>query len=179
MNIVVINGSPRTKGNSDILCDQFIRGAVESGHKTHKISLREKNLNFCKACYACFKTGACVQKDDMIDIFSQVKNADVLVLATPTYFMTMSGQMKTFIDRLLPEWQGLGGKEVYIIVTGHDGKEGLKRAGNDLSDIFSYLGNHVHSVIWGEGVWQKGEVLGTKAMNEAYQAGKSIRQEEY
>ncbi|MCD7736535.1 MAG: NAD(P)H-dependent oxidoreductase [Lachnospiraceae bacterium] len=91
-----------------------------------------------------------------------------------TYFMTMSGQMKIFIDRLLPEWQELGGKEVFVIVTGHDGKAGLKRTATDLVDIFDYLGNHVNPVIWGEGVWKKGEVLGTKAMDEAYQAGKKL-----
>lgn len=174
MNVIMINGSPRAKGNSDLLCDEFMRGAMESGHSVEKISLREKTVNYCKACYACFKTGRCVQKDDMDEILQKVKQADVLVLASPTYFMTMSGQMKTFIDRLLPEWQGLGGKEVYVIVTGHDGKVGLERTAKDLVDIFSYLGNHVNPVIWGEGVWQKGEVLGTKAMDEAYQAGRSI-----
>lgn len=174
MNIAVINGSPRNNGNSDLLCDEFIRGAKESGHNAEKISLREHNVNTCKACYACFKTGKCVQKDDMTEILNKVKNADILVLASPTYFMTMSGQMKIFIDRLLPEWQDLGGKEVYIIVTGHDRKEGLKRTGDDLKDIFTYLGNNVQPIIWGEGVWQKGEVIGTKAMDEAYRAGRNI-----
>ncbi len=66
----------------------------------------------------------------------------------------MSGQMKTIIDRLLSKWQELGGKEVYVIVTGHDGKDGLKRTAKDLVDIFSYQGNDVKPVIWGEGVWQ-------------------------
>lgn len=174
MNVVIINGSPRTKGNSDLLCDEFIRGAKESGNTTEKISLREYTVNPCKACYACFKTGRCVQNDDMTEILSKVKQAEILVLASPTYFLTMSGQMKTFIDHLLPKWQELGGKEVYIIVTGHDGKIGLKRVANDLTDIFSYLGNTVKSIIWGEGVWQKGEVIGTKAMTDAYQAGKNI-----
>ncbi len=174
MNIVIINGSPRTNGNSDLLCDEFIRGARESGNQTEKVSLREYTVSPCRACYACFKTGKCVQKDDMAEILNKIKNADVLVLASPTYFMTMTGQMKVFIDRLLPEWQGLGGKDVYIIVTGHDNKEGLKRTAGDLSDIFSYLGNTVKSIIWGEGVWQKGEVIGTKAMDEAYHAGNNI-----
>lgn len=174
MNIVIVNGSPRAKGNSDLLCDEFARGAKEAGHTVEKISLREHTVNPCRACYACFRTGKCIQKDDMAAILNKVKQAEVLVIASPTYFMTMSGQMKIFIDRLLPEWQGLGGKEVYIIVTGHDSKAGLKRTADDLTDIFSYLGNSVHPTIWGEGVWQKGEVLGTKAMDEAYRAGKRI-----
>lgn len=174
MNVLIINSSPRAKGNSDLLCNEFIRGAEEAGHQAEKISLREKEIHPCRACYACFKTGACVQKDDMSDILKKVEAADVLVFASPTYFLTMNGQMKVFIDRLLPKWQGLGGKDAYVIVTGHDGKPGLKRAADDLAAILENLGNPVRQIIWGEHVWQKGEVLGTKAMEEAYLAGKSV-----
>lgn len=61
-----------------------------------------------------------------------------------------------------------------MIVTGHDGKEGLKRTAEDLTEILNALGSPVRTIIWGEHVWQKGEVLSTKAMEEAYQAGKSL-----
>lgn len=172
--VLVIGGSPRENGNSDLLCDEFIRGAEESGNRVEKISLREKEVHPCKACYACFQTGECVQKDDMGDILQKVEEADVLVLASPTYFLTMSGQMKVFIDRLLPKWQGLDGKDAYVIVTGHDGKQGLKRNAEDLAMTLENLGNRVRQIIWGEHVWQKGEVLGTKAMEEAYLAGRSV-----
>lgn len=174
MKVLAINGSPRARGNSDILCDEFLRGAEDAGHQIEKISLRDKRVSPCQACYACFKTGFCVQKDDMDEILDKVQNADVLVLASPTYFLTMSGQMKTMIDRFLPKWQELGGKEAYVIVTGHDGKHGLKRTAEDLSAILENLGLPVRTIIWGEHVWQKGEVLGTKAMDEAYCAGKNI-----
>lgn len=174
MKVLVIHASPRAKGNSDLLCDAFIRGAEESGHSAEKISLREKEIHPCRTCYACFKTGHCVQNDDMAGILQKAEAADVLVLASPTYFLTMSGQMKVFIDRLLPKWQGLGGKEAYVIVTGHDGKQGLKRNADDLALTLENLGDRVRQNIWGERVWQKGEVLGTKAMEEAYQAGKQV-----
>lgn len=174
MKVLVIHGSPRPKGNSDLLCDALMRGAAEAGNQVEKISLREKNIQPCQACYACFRTGSCVQKDDMAEILSKVEAADILVLASPTYFLTMSGQMKVFIDRLLPKWQGLGGKEAYVIITGHDGAQGLKRNADDLAMILENLGNHVQQIIWGEHVWQKGEVLGTQAMEEAYLAGKRI-----
>ena len=110
----------------------------------------------------------------MAAILQKAEKSDVLVLATPTYFLTMSGQMKVFIDRLLPMWQGLGGKDAYVIVTGHDGKQGLKRNADDLAMILENLGDRVRQIVWGEHVWQKGEVLGTKAMEEAYLAGKSV-----
>lgn len=175
MKVLVINGSPRAKGNSDLLCDEFIRGAEEAGHQVEKISLREKEIFPCKACYACFRTGRCVQKDDMAEILEKAEKADVLLLASPTYFLTMSGQMKVMIDRLLPKWQGLGGKDAYVIVTGHDSRGGLKRNADDLTEILENLGDRVRKIIWGERVWQKGEVIGTKAMEEAYLAGKGIR----
>ena len=174
MRVLAINGSPRARGNSDILCDEFLRGAKDAGHQTEKISIREKRISPCRACYACFKTGFCVQKDDMSEILDKIQNTDVLLLASPTYFLTMSGQMKIMIDRFLPKWQELGGKQSYVIVTGHDGKNGLKRTAEDLSAILNSLGSPVQEIIWGEHVWQKGEVLETKAMDEAYQAGKSL-----
>ena len=174
MKVLVINGSPRAKGNSDLLCDEFIRGAQEAGHQVEKISLREIEIAPCRACYACFRTGICVQKDDMAEILDKAEATDVLLLASPTYFLTMSGQMKVMIDRLLPKWQGLGGKEAYVIVTGHDGRGGLKRNADDLAQILENLGDRVRQIIWGECVWQKGEVIGTKAMEEAYLAGKGI-----
>lgn len=175
MKVLVINGSPRAKGNSDLLCDEFIRGAEEAGHSVEKASLREKEIHPCRACYACFKTGVCVQKDDMSEILQKAEDADVLVFASPTYFLTMSGQMKVMIDRLLPKWQDLGGKDAYVIVTGHDGKQGLKRNADDLAAVLENLGDHVRQIIWGEHVWQKGEVIGTKAMQEAYMAGRGLK----
>ena len=170
-NILILSASPRKNGNSDILCHQFMKGAENAGNQVELISLYDKNIGFCRACYACFKTGKCVLKDDMAEILDKIQAADVLVVATPTYFLTMNGKLKNTIDRFLPRWQNLGGHDVYIIITGHDGKEGLKLVGEELTTIFSYLGNEIKDVIWGEGVWQKGEVTSTKAMDEAYRAG--------
>ena len=173
-NVVVLSASPRKNGNSAILCGEFIKGAEEAGHQAELISLYDKDIGFCKACYACFQTGKCVLKDDMADILEKVQAADVLVVATPTYFLTMNGMLKTTIDRFLPKWQDLGGHEVYLIVTGHDARAGLQMVGDELAGIFSHLGNEMKDIIWGEKVWQKGEVRGTKAMDQAYQAGLHI-----
>ena len=172
--ILILSASPRKQGNSDILCQQFMKGAEEAGHTVEKVSLYDKSIGFCRACYACFKTGKCVIKDDMADILAKMQSADVLVIATPTYFMTMNGMLKTTIDRFLPKWQDLGGHDVYLIITGHDGKAGLALVGEELSKIFRELGNDVKGIIWGERVWQKGEVEVTKAMDEAYRTGRSI-----
>ena len=106
MKVLVINGSPRAKGNSDLLCDEFIRGAKESGNQVEKVSLREKEVHPCKACYACFKTGSCVQKDDMDQIYVLYRSADCIVYASPLYWWSFSAQLKTGIDRLFAVMEG-------------------------------------------------------------------------
>ncbi len=87
---------------------EFMKGAIESGNSAEKIYLYDNNISFCRACYACFKTGKCVIQDDMSEILEKISKADVLVIATPTYFLTMNGILKTVIDRFLPKWQDLG-----------------------------------------------------------------------
>ncbi len=172
--IVILSSSPRKMGNSDILCQQFKKGAEEAGNSVEQINLYDKNIGFCRACYACFKTGRCVLQDDMSEILEKTQSADVIVVATPTYFLTMNGMLKTTIDRFLPKWQDLGGHDVYLIITGHDGKNGLRLVGEELTKIFENLGNNIKGIIWGDGVWQKGEVIETSAMHNAYQAGLSV-----
>ena len=171
--VLILSASPRKMGNSDILCQQFKKGAEEAGHSVEQIYLYDKKIGFCRACYACFKTGKCALQDDMTELLEKIQSADILVVATPTYFMTMNGMLKNTIDRFLPKWQELGGHDVYLIITGHDAKEGLSLVGEELTKIFTELGNQVKEIIWGEGVWQKGEVTDTKAMDEAYRAGVS------
>ena len=172
--VLILSASPRKDGNSDILCKQLKKGAEEAGHEVEQIYLYDKEIGFCRACYACFKTGNCVQQDGMSEVLEKMQAADVIVIATPTYFMTMNGMLKNTIDRFLPRWRELGGHEVYFIITGHDGREGLSLVGEELTKIFRELGNDIKGIIWGEGVWQKGEVSGTRAMDEAFEAGKSI-----
>jgi multimeric flavodoxin WrbA len=170
-NVVILSASPRKNGNSDILCREFKRGAEEKGNTVEMIPLYDYNIQFCRACYACFKTGKCVQKDDMAQILEKIQAADVILVATPTYFLSMNGMLKTTIDRFLPKWTSLGGHDVYFIITGHDAKKGLELVGEELTKIFLNLGNEIKGIVWGEGVWQKGEVTTTKAMDEAYQMG--------
>lgn len=172
--VLILSASPRKGGNSDILCHRFMEGAEVAGNQAELISLYDKKIGFCRACYACFQTGKCVLRDDMQEILDKMQSADVLVIATPTYFLTMNGMLKTTIDRFLPKWKDLGGHDVYLIITGHDRKQGLELVGEELVDIFSHLGNEIKGIIWGEGVWQKGEVEHTRAIDEAYTMGTTI-----
>ena len=88
MKITVISSSLRRNGNSEMLADEFIRGAKESGNEVEKITLGGKKINFCIGCLSCQKTGKCVIKDDCAKINEKIHDADVLVFATPIYIVT-------------------------------------------------------------------------------------------
>lgn len=172
--VLVLSGSPRKGGNSDTLCDQFIKGAEQSGHKVAKIYVRDCKIGYCNACYACKKSGICVQKDDMTEILEHIIDADVIVLATPVYFYSMDGQMKTLIDRTLPRYTEIKDKEFYFIATAADGKSEMERTIDSLRGFTDCLPRaKVKGVIYGAGAWQLGDIQGSKAMRESYETGKN------
>lgn len=124
--VIVLSGSPRNGGNSDLLCDQFMAGALVAGHQVEKISLREKRINYCTACDACQGNGGrCVQKDDMAEILDKMIAADVIVMATPVYFYTMNAQTKTLIDRTYARYTQVSNKDFYFVMTAAVGNKGL------------------------------------------------------
>ena len=97
--VLIISCSPSRGANSEILAGEFGRGAREAGHEVELISLRDKQIGFCKGCLACQKTGRCVLHDDADQIARKMLNAEVIAFATPVYFYEMCGQMKTMLDR--------------------------------------------------------------------------------
>ena len=119
-NFLIISASPRKGGNSDTLCDEFMRGAVESGNTAEKIFLRDKQINYCIGCGVCNSTHKCVQKDDMTEVIEKMLKADVIVMSTPVYFYSMDAQLKTLIDRTVPRYTEMRGKDFYYIVTAAD-----------------------------------------------------------
>lgn len=175
--VLVISGSPRKNGNSDILCDRFIEGAQESGHTVEKIRLRDLQINFCLACDACRKNNnRCVQKDDMPSVLEKMIDADAVVLATPVYFYAMCGQMKTLIDRTYPRYTELKDKEFHLIMTAADtAAHTFRTTLEEFRSFTGYVtGSNEKSAVFGMGVWNKGDVRGNKAMDEAYELGKSV-----
>ena len=116
--ILILSSSPRRGGNSDTLCDEFMRGAIESGNEAEKVFLRDKTIHYCTGCSTCSLHGKpCPQKDDAAEIIEKMVAADVIVMATPVYFYTMSAQMKTLIDRCCGLYTEMKNKEFYFIVT--------------------------------------------------------------
>ena len=88
--------------------------------KLKKIFVNDKNIAYCKGCGVCNTTHKCVIKDDMAEILDKMVSADVIVMATPVYFYSMNGQMKTLIDRTVPRYEEISGKDFYFIVAAAD-----------------------------------------------------------
>lgn len=175
-NILVLSGSPRKGGNSDILCDQFVMGAKESGNEVEKIFISNKKIGYCTGCYACEKTGKCAQKDDMAEILEKMIKADVIVMATPVYFYSLDAQVKTLIDRTVARYTEINNKEFYFIATAAvNSKAALERTIECFRGFTDCLeGAKEKGIIYGTGAWEKGDIKSSEAMNEAYEMGKNI-----
>lgn len=176
--VLILSASPRKGGNSDTLCDQFMKGAQEAGNDAEKIFLRDKTINYCMGCGLCNTNGysGCSQKDDMEEILDKMIAADVIVMATPVYFYTMNAQMKTLIDRCCGKYTKITNKEFYFIATAADGnRESLERTFEGFRGFTDCLsGAQEKGLIYGAGVWQKGEINETPLMLHAYELGKMV-----
>lgn len=174
---MILSGSPRKGGNSDILCDEFAQGAQEAGNEVEKIRVASNNIHPCSACYYCRDHGgACVYKDDMAAILQKMIDADVLVLASPVYFYSIDAQLKAVIDRTVARWLEVKNKEFYYIVTMAD--EPRQSADTTLACFRGYAecveGAVEKGVIIGSGVYEPGNVKNTPAMEQAYKMGKNV-----
>lgn len=176
-NVLILSSSPRKAGNSDVLCDEFQKGAEDAGHQVEKIFLKEKTIHYCTGCGACSMHGKpCPQKDDAAEIVEKMIAADVIVMATPVYFYTMCGQMKTMIDRCCARYTEISGKEFYFIVAAaDDNQQVLERTVDEFQGFLDCLENPTRKgVVYGKGVWKVGEVKETPAMREAFDLGKNV-----
>jgi multimeric flavodoxin WrbA len=106
MRVLAFNGSPRKEWNTATLLKKALEGALSQGAKTDLIHLYDLNYKGCISCFAC-KTkggksyGRCAAKDDLTPIFKKVEKADAIILGSPVYFGTVSGEMRSFMERLL------------------------------------------------------------------------------
>lgn len=117
--VLILHGSQKKCGNTGILSDEFMRGAIEAGHSVLKIELKEKNFGDCLGCGICqTNSGQCVQKDDMTYIYNEMIESEILVFASPVYFYTWTALMKRLIDRTFAVENILHDKTFYLVSTG-------------------------------------------------------------
>jgi len=174
--VLILSGSPRKAGNSDVLCDQFLKGAQEAGHQVEKVRVAEKRIGYCTGCAACQGTGTCVRKDDMDGVLDAMVASDVIVLATPVYFYAMCAQLKTVIDRTAARYTEVTGKEFYFLLTAADSqKESLSRTVEEFRGFLDCLdGSTEKGVVYGVGACGIGDIQGSPAMKQAYEMGKGV-----
>ena len=106
--IVILNGSPRRNGNTSALVNAFTQGTERAGHTVTEFFLDKMEIHGCKGCFGGHSSQACpcVQQDDMNLIYPAVRDCDVVVLASPLYYWTLSGQLRTAFDRLFALEEG-------------------------------------------------------------------------
>lgn len=113
MLVLGIYGSPRKKGNTDLMLDAFLEGAAAGGAEVERVYVRDLVIQGCLACGYCDDKGVCVQKDAMTEVYPLMDRAERIVVASPVYFYGVTGQLKLLIDRSqasFMKWQ-LAGKE--------------------------------------------------------------------
>lgn len=178
--VLIISASFRQLSNSNILAHEAEKGALENGHEVEFINLRDRNINFCRGCMVCQKTLKCVIKDEMNVLVEKVKNADVLIFATPIYYYEMSGQLKTFLDRCNPLHPIAGEckfREIYLIATAQDTSEHAADAATSglLGWITCFDKACLSEILVGGGVTLQDEIKDhPDLLLQAYELGKNI-----
>jgi len=175
--IVVVSSTPRKGGNSEILAQQFAEGAKAAGHEVKYVAVRDLGLQFCTGCMYCQTHDKCVLNDGMNALYSEIEHADVIVFATPVYYYAVSGQLKTFLDRLNPLYPRTNAfKEVYLLATAAEDEEAAMDG--SASDIEGWAacfdGVTLKGVLRAIGVGAKGEIKDTAFPQQAYEMGQKI-----
>lgn len=182
MKVTAFLGSPRPKGNTDILTSRLLEGAEEAGHATQAVALRRLKVKPCIGCDKCWRNGEpCVLRDDMRGLYQAIAGSNVLVFATPVYWYGPTAIMKAFIDRLVPfnrpQGRALVEGKSAILVAAYE-EEGPAAAGplvRMFEMSFEYLGLKFVDRIIVDGVGPKGAVLQRKnALERACEAGRAL-----
>lgn len=172
--IVVLSGSPRKGGNTELLVNSFVEGA-RVHNDVEVISIREYKVNPCTGCNACRIGSAqrCVQKDDMGRVFEKLSDADILVIASPVYFYGVSAQLKALIDRFhSPERNCLKLKGLALLLIGADTIP--KLFDSIISQYWltlEYFKLKDYGMVLVNGVEEKAAIKGNEKLNEAYSLG--------
>ena len=177
MSILIISGSPRKGGNTELLAEAFAKGAAKH-HHVEIVSVRDYKVNPCLGCNACFKSEAntCAQKDDMTVIYEKMSQADMLVIASPVYFYSISAQLKAVIDRFHnPIRDTFHIKKMAILLVGAASLPELFDAIlTEYNLCLKFFDIEDAGKVLVRGVKDKGDINNTDALNEAYTLGLSI-----
>ena len=174
--VLIISTSLRNNSNSEELAKSFFDGA-KVNNDVELISLKNKTINFCKGCLACGKLHKCVIKDDTNEIVEKMANADVIVWATPVYYYSMSGLMKTMIDRANPLYSiDYKFREVYLLATATEDEsytpEGTIKGVQCWIDCFDDV--VFKNTLFVGGVTDPSDIINNPKLKDAYEMGLKV-----
>ena len=176
--VLVISTSLRKLSNSEILADEFIKGAKDAGAEVEKISLRGRKISYCIGCLSWQKTGKCVLRDDMDEINQKLHDCDIVAFATPIYYYEMCGQMKTLLDRANPLYGSdyHFRKVCFLAVAAEDDEGVADRAIEGLCGwIECFEKAELSGAVFVGGATDPGSIREkTEGLKEAYKLGKEI-----
>lgn len=175
--VLIISGSPRKGGNTDLLCDAFARGAEEAGGTVEKIFLADYRIDyFSEADERRVGERANEAGDDVPMLMNKMVYADVIVLASPVYYLSITGQLKTFIDRTFGRYREMSDKEFFYLSACADADEStIDYAINAFRGFVMCLPNATErGMVKAIGMGRKGAVSGSQYEEQAYNLGKNI-----
>jgi len=177
--VIVILGSPRWNGNSEILANKAIEGATTTGGSCKVFHLNSMKISPCQACDYCRNNSGklCKLNDNMQQIYPELIEADALLLASPIYMFHISAQLKLFMDRCYACSDDLAGKRIGILLTygaADEYSSGAINAINTFRDEYRYTNSELIGIVHGS-AHVKGEVAqNEKLLNEAFDLGKRL-----
>lgn len=174
--VLIITSSLREQSNSSILAEAFKQGAEASNNTVEIVSLRNNHIAPCVGCNSCQIHGECFMKDKLNEILDKVIAADVLVFASPTYYYSVSGTLKNFIDRTYAKYTKIKNKDFYYIGSCADtSKESIDKSIDTVNGFLRCLDNvTLKGVVYGLNLNNPGEANESPSLKEAYELGKSI-----
>lgn len=177
--IVILDGSPRPNGNTAALIRSFTDGATAAGHTVTRFDLQKMDIHPCLGCCGGGKdvNSPCVQKDDMQQIYPAYKDADLVCLASPLYYWTISGQLKCAFDRLFAVAEcneNLANpiKESVLLMAAEG--NGFDETTYWYDRLMGYLGWTDKGKVLCGGVFHIGDIKGNAKLEEAYQLGHNL-----
>ncbi len=176
-NIVVLSGSPRKGGNTDMLAAAFTEGAEAAGNSVALFRTADMRIGGCLGCGHCFiEKGVCVQKDDMPRILAAIHKAGTLVLASPVYYWGVTAQLKCAIDRLYPLINDkVPVRQAAMLLTcGNKSADVNEGALFMLDRLCRAYGWEKAGAVTAAGLHEKGEIAGRAELEEARALGKNI-----
>lgn len=187
MKVLGIMGSPRIKGNTDLLLEEALKGAKSQGAEVEKIVVDKLKISPCKEYLGCFKDGNCIIRDDMDDIYPKLLGADVVIIASPMFFYGVSSQAKALIDRCQALWArkhvlkhslpDSGRKGAFIAVGATKGKRLFEGAILTVKYFFEAIGVEYADELLIRGVDARGEIKEHPiALSDAFELGKRVVQ---